>query len=98
LKRSGFGSLLFVLSIFCLWVGFNGLFMVPGKYDATVVSIVIVALALAFGFALASGKQFVAAARPVAVKAHRTVFSTMPMIVWFVVVLAFGGLLLLKFL
>lgn len=66
--------------------------MLPGKYDASVVSIVIVALALGFGFALASGKQLVAAANPVAAKVHRIVFSTMPMIVWFVVVLAFGGL------
>jgi NADH:ubiquinone oxidoreductase subunit 6 (subunit J) len=94
-KRSGLASLLFVLSIFCLWVSFNGLFMLPGKYDVTIVTMVIGAIAVAFGFAIASGKQFIAASTRSNDRSRR-LWSTPPVIFWCVVVLVFGGMLLLK--
>jgi ribose/xylose/arabinose/galactoside ABC-type transport system permease subunit len=94
-KRTGLASLLLVLSVFFLWVSFNGLFMLPGKYNLTVVSMVVVSVALAFGFAFASGRQFLSVRNSVRTK-PRSVWSTTPMVVWFMVVVLFVGMLILK--
>ncbi len=94
-KRTGFASLLLVLSVFFLWLTFNGLFMLPGKYDPTLVSMVVVFVSVAFGFAFASGIQFLSLGSRVPTK-PRSVWSTMPMIVWFMVIIFFAGMLVAK--
>jgi hypothetical protein len=43
-----------ILSIFCLWVAFNALFMVPGRYDAFRIEVACFAVVVAILLALIS--------------------------------------------
>jgi hypothetical protein len=94
-KHRRVALLLFALSIVCLWVSFNALFMVPGPYDSTTNTIAGAGIVAALGFAAASGKQFIAATTSRRIRPRR-LWSTTPVIAWLVIVLVFGGMLLLE--
>jgi hypothetical protein len=94
-KRIGWAWLLFLINLFFLWVAFNALFMLPGRYDTFVVSMAVVSIAIALLVAWASGKLFLSAKHGDR-DAHNGVLSTPPMIVCIVMLLFFFSLLLLK--
>ena len=55
-KRLGWAWLLVLIMLLFLWVAFNALFMVPGKYDSFRINTVALPMVLAFLAAWASAK------------------------------------------
>jgi hypothetical protein len=72
--------LLFFISLFLLWVTFNALFMLPGQWDAFLVSMAAFSAVSAFLISIRSGKLLLPASRNSRSRADRSVFSTFPVV------------------
>ena len=57
-NRLGWAWLLFLIALLFLWVAFNALFMVPGKYDSFTINTAALSMVLALLAAWGSAKLF----------------------------------------
>lgn len=87
--------LLFAVSLFALWVSFNALYMLPGRYAAFNFEVAGFGIVIGILTAWLSGKRFADADRPKRKK--RPIMQTPPMVLCTFILVIFCAIGLLTF-
>jgi len=96
-KQLGVGDMkwiLFAASLFALWVSFNALFMLPGRYAAFNFEVAGAGVTIGILTAWLSGKRFTDAER--SKRRRRTIMQTPPVVVCTFILFVFCAMGLLK--
>src|ERR1700677_4665779 len=86
---------LFALSLFALWVSFNALYMLPGRYTAFNFELAGAGITVGILTAWLSGKRFATADEPK--RKQRTIMQTPPVVLCTFVLVIFCAMGILRF-